>query len=1630
MPTKTDRILSYLPGTFRALPRPNALYSVADGFGNELLQAENTLVSVMRSHWVDTADQAEEVIDDLRLIASLYGLAPRDDEEVEEFRGHLKHYVRTFLEGTPTVQGILRVVAEALGLQIADSYDQMDTWWTRSGSGLVTVTPQGDDARDLLFGAERAARGQDVQRARITGITDLSDGVDLQGGSKLVLKIDGGAAVTIDLAALVSPPAKLSDIVNAINSKVANVASASDGRYLALASPTAVSSATIEVLDVDGDAAPHLLGLAPRAYRGSSADAARVTSSIDLQSGVDLTDRRYLRLMIDGKYLAEVDCADGTAALTGLDHIRDSINAALKQSVASHDGHFLSLTSPSSGFSSTIQFQSPAGQDATEILFGPVGGIFTGRDPQPAAVTGTRDLSHGVDLGQNANIVISLDGGPALVIRCAGATPAATMPAEIVSAINLAAGQLLASQNGKFITLSSPTKGPSSSLQFVVPSSGDATFAIFGIAPREASGQPARGAQITGLTFADGKVNLAAQHLVKIAIDGGSAITVDFWEISADRLSIALADIAKKINAAAGIPVASIDAQRLVLASPTLGSSGSVAVLPLERTVERRFVSRAFILDEASQRTLGIFKGRAIGTAATPARVEGTAELSRGIDLRDDGFLNISIDGAPAQIVQFASPEVPRPRIALPDEIVKAINVKTNSPGKDAGIASTDGHHLFLTSPTSGSSSSIEFQPVGDAAGALGLQAGSFYGRDATGVVFTGTVDLSSGVDLSVAGKIKLSVDGATAVEIDCAGADPAHTSLGEIVTRINIALKAVVASPSNQFITLSSPDKGAGSKLELLAPSSGDATRAIFGIGPRSYHGENAVFPQIVGSKGLGGGADLSASRFLRLAIDGGKPQTIDCAAAAANPKAAQLPEIITAINQAAGLSIASSPDGQHLVLKGPTAGISNRLFLGVYQSDGAFSRVLGTANKTSHGTDAAPATIVGTVDLLAGVDLDERRILRLARDGMPPVDIDISGAKPSKTFLDEIVARINAVLPGVASATGDDRLQLTSTSTGESSTLEVLPLRMLELMEFTAVQASETQVLKHGGRFSINNAGAADSLLALELAAPQGVAGAEFINRTTGMRVRVLQAVPARATLRLSGNDRGGLRAEIVTAENKTVQVPGSMILAGTQARQVWVPYTGPRRLGGGGSGTYAALQLNNPDAWSIAILRARRRGLQAHGIQVAVVPAVLPAPLAAQADGSRTSLVGQLVFNSGVCQLLDANQKVIANLRAGAAVSPSQSVNKVVLVQGKLYPGESAPVMMVEFLALLFDVTVRGGAPDGSELIEQYAGVGIGMGEANERSLTLQILARPSQLVVAKELPKAAALFLPRGRTEWSYLTCDASRFNHSNFNHAAFAGGACTEQGVFNASVFTRHAEASKHPPHWPESAVFANGPAVTTEQLTLQWTSYEPGTFVVNLPADLPEKFGARFGQARFGRVGDSPELFANVVTEPESDPDFLVPRIQGTSHLVQAARVPRPPLGWDPMPMPFHHPRGRKLTGATDTKPAAIYLSEPGVPGFFELKAIQPGTWGNTIEVTARKASPGRFDLTIGYAGARFECARQIALSGKVLGPGEDSMPSLTGEIIKPRPVGVLQGKAAGVKAAVTRDGVEPEQQS
>ncbi len=754
MPTKTERILSYLPSTFRALPKPTALYSVVNAFGNELLQAENSLAALMLAHWVDHADRGAEWIDDLARIASLYGLAPQSEESVEEFRQHLKRYVRTFLEGTVTVQGILRVTAEALGLHIADSYAELDTWWTRQSDRLTTIETRGDDAAKLLFGVEGVSvHGQAAQAARIVGKLDLSGSIDLGGTSKLRLILDATAPVDIDLAGLT----KLDQVIQAVNAKVSGVAS-QDGGHLVLCSSTEGAASRLEIPEIPGDAASKLLGLLPHTYKGNAASKAKVAGTQDLSGGVDLSQERYLRLLIDNERLAEVDCAAKAADSTGvqLNEIIQAINEALGMEVASHDGKHLILTSPTAGFNSGIAFQPPAAQDARERLFGPIATFHAGQDACPAEAVGINDLSRGVDLSTRASLRVKLDDRLPVTVFCAGSDPAHTLLSEITAKLTAQFGPGTAFHDGRFLHLISPTVGPASSIVFEpLPPEEDATEILFGISPRVFEGSDATAARLVGTSDLSAGVDLSALHAIQIAVDGGDPIEVDARREALDLRKVELQAIVKAINATLAQDIASHDGYHLILTSQTVGKTSRIAIEPLTLVRHRRFVTRAFSVDEAAQAVFGFFAQRAQGSAATKAQVVGQVDLSRGADLRQKRFLRLAIDGSAALDIDCAGP---RPRATLIDEVAGKINAAFGFT-----VASHDGRHLILTSPSAGNSSQIRLEPTRAADAMdnlLGVSPGSFRGRAASRVTFVSVTDLSAGIDLPANAAVKLRIDG------------------------------------------------------------------------------------------------------------------------------------------------------------------------------------------------------------------------------------------------------------------------------------------------------------------------------------------------------------------------------------------------------------------------------------------------------------------------------------------------------------------------------------------------------------------------------------------------------------------------------------------------------------------------------------------------------------------------------------------------------------------------------------------------------------------------------------------------------------------------------------------------------
>jgi hypothetical protein len=281
-------------------------------------------------------------------------------------------------------------------------------------------------------------------------------------------------------------------------------------------------------------------------------------------------------------------------------------------------------------------------------------------------------------------------------------------------------------------------------------------------------------------------------------------------------------------------------------------------------------------------------------------------------------------------------------------------------------------------------------------------------------------------------------------------------------------------------------------------------------------------------------------------------------------------------------------------------------------------------------------------------------------------------------------------------------------------------------------------------------------------------------------------------------------------------------------------------------------------------------------------------------------------------------------------------------------------------------------------------------------------------PSQdiLVEPPDGEQVEALRIVRGRSAWAYLECLGTRFDLAHFDADGFSGGPCAEVGVFDAGSWGTAAGA-------PVSAIFGDA-AATAEpsvEVTVRWTRHAPGRFAVNLPADLPARFGARFNEGRFGSGDDQVERYPDAVTEPEGDPQDLAVLVGGGS-LLDGDHVDTVPLGWSPVTLPFRRPR--RLTIGVPGEPAALYLREEGVPGFVRLAARSPGPEGAEIAVTARPSGPASFDVEVSFAAARFESAREV-VAGRALSAS-------SADHIVPGPIGVLDAKAAGIQATVWRE--------
>jgi hypothetical protein len=1594
MPNKTDRILSYLPRAFQTFPRPPVLFAVVDPFGGELTQAENSLAAVMSSHWVDLADKGAEQLQDLALIASLYGLTPREDEGVEEFREHLKRYVRTFIDGTVTVQGVLRVAAEILGLVIADSYDELDTWWKRPVPELRTSEPgDGSSAVALLGRPLFLARGTSPSAAQVSGNVNPAAGT----GTALLLKIDALPSTAINLAAGATDPAQ---IASQINSGLGQTVATAVGQVLTLASPTIGPASRLAVLDVANDAAPWILELAPRTFRGAGAQAAEITGTVDLSAGASLGDSRYLRLVIDGNP-GEIDLTAGNPAPLTLDQVKTGINLVFP-GAAAHDGHFLTITSPSTGSTSKIVFGEPGGQNARVALFGVVPSVAGGLDPAPARVAGTVDLSAGVDLSVAGDIRVSMDGSPAVRIHCAGPDPARTQLADIMQVINFALKASIATHNGHTVTLTSIKTGPSSAIVFEAIPGGDAVQTIFGIAPRAFSGAAPTQAQVVGTVDLSAGVDLRSQPLLSVAIDQTRAVVIDLSASTANPVLVSPADLVSAINTGLGKDVASTDGSHLILTSPTSGAVSRISVEPPLTNKTRRYVTRSAITGEAAERVFGAASVSARGNAAKSATLTGTADLSHGVDLRVNRYLRLTVDSRNPVEIDCAGD---RPRATLPGEVVQKINQA--SPGSPA---STDGKHLILTSPSSGALARLAIEPSRSADALdslLGVDPGTYRGSAATGVVFVGLVDLSAGIDLDPKAAINIAIDGGRATEVSLAGDAPNHRTIGDIVSAISSALDGPVARTDGLHILISSTTTGVASKVAFNPPAGTDVTMQLFGIGaPRAYHGSDAAPARVVGKPDLSGGANLQVANSLRLGLDDLNTTDIDCSQESSDLAHASLDEIAKSLNLVLGA--AASHDGKHLIITSRTPGPASFIKIEVHTSADAAHALLGDSALTTSGQDATPAVVTGLA-VTSPLDLSVRNRLRLSVDGGPQVDLAVSGADPVKTVPAEIVAAINSAYPGLARLTPDSAVQLTSPTTGDSSSISVATLRYLELIEYPPAAASISSIpVSTGTGWNVVNRGAAETFAEVTITSLLGVSGPTLVNQTLGWMVRLIGILGTGEKLRLRPDVRYGIRAEILSIDGKPRDVPQADVISGPLGIEKRIPFSGSENLTMGPDGI-ARLGLNNPLSSQVIVLSARD-DVDPSSITITVAESMLIDTAQPLAGGQEIRLVGRLEIDSkSGPRLVGPLGRIVAQLHSKRTLDSYEG--HTVIVNGTLYP-DSTPVLVIDAIGISFRITVRSSSK-GASAEEAYPFATVGEGVESDSIVTLinagAKFGEASKLLKAAEYDKSTVLSLPQGKSQFLYLDCEDSRFDQAVFDYSDFAGGACREQGVFDVSRFDR--------------AVFApSGPQPQKASIDMAWNTYQPGVFALNLPGDLPEKFGGRFNQARFGQTTSSPEAYEGAVTEPATDPNFLVNLINNgrssdqtpPSGLVTAAVVNALPAARTSVALPFRKPQF--LTGGDHQNPARVYLAEEGLTGFIELKAPHPGSWGNQISVSGRLSGPAIYDVFIAFQGARFENARQVA-------QGPDLPAAITG-LLRPAPIGVFQAKAAGVRIEVTRDGV------
>ncbi|MFQ3664127.1 MAG: hypothetical protein SNJ69_17265, partial [Chloroflexaceae bacterium] len=398
-------------------------------------------------------------------------------------------------------------------------------------------------------------------------------------------------------------------------------------------------------------------------------------------------------------------------------------------------------------------------------------------------------------------------------------------------------------------------------------------------------------------------------------------------------------------------------------------------------------------------------------------------------------------------------------------------------------------------------------------------------GRSAERVVFVGMGDLARGLDISQHYLLRIGVDDRPLREIDLrvglAPDAPPILSPPQLVTAINSALGGAFASHDGRRISISSQTTGSASRVTIEPAGLNDATALVFGLSaPRSYQGQDATRARLVGTVDLSAGVQLGRRRHLSLEVDGELIADIDCAEADAGPTS--LADLIRRIERRKP-GIVSQVDGR-LVIISPSQGAGSMVALRVSYAADARARLLGDAPPTALGKAGLPAELQGTVALTRPVDLSQRARITLQVDGGKPRTIDCAGEIAARTFSDEVLARINAVFPGLASLDAAGRLLLRA-----AQRVELLAERAFTLFEFTTPpepRRSPAQDLRHGTSWEVFNPSVRAEPFSWELTSLSGVDRPRLISGS-GAALWLNAVIPAGFTLRLSVDEEGVVHA-----------------------------------------------------------------------------------------------------------------------------------------------------------------------------------------------------------------------------------------------------------------------------------------------------------------------------------------------------------------------------------------------------------------------------------------------------------------------------------------------------------------------